>query len=69
MFEAKKKENRIIRPDKTVRTIRAGVTWRLQLTDQSAAPFLRWMYYPGNPLAMPRKAALTRKALDILCGK
>ena len=32
--------------------------WRLQFADKSAISFLRWMYYEGNPLAMPRKALL-----------
>ncbi len=69
MYEARKKEHLIIRRDKSTSFVKAGVTWRLQLADRSALPFLRWMYYPGNPMAMPRKAALASRAMSVFSNK
>jgi hypothetical protein len=30
--------------------------WRLQFGDKSAVKFLRWIYYEGHSLSLPRKA-------------
>lgn len=64
MYEARKKEHLIVRRDKSVSFVKAGVTWRLQLADRSAIPLLNWMYYAGHPLSMPRKAALASRAFS-----
>ena len=50
------------------RTIKAGVTWRLQFADGSAIRFLRWLYYPDHPLSMPRKALLAERAFGVRAG-
>lgn len=69
IIEARTKEHATIRSGNVIRNIKAGVSWRLQLADRSALPFLRWMYYPGNPMAMPRKAALASRAMSVFSNK
>lgn len=69
VLQVRSKENEVRRADGTIRTIREGITWRLQLADRSAVPFLKWMYYPRNPLAMPRKAALTARAISTFSNR
>ncbi|MEW6212348.1 MAG: hypothetical protein AB1631_28735 [Acidobacteriota bacterium] len=69
IIEARTKEHATIRSGNVIRTIKAGVSWRLQLADRSAIPLLQWMYYPGHPMAMPRKAALASRAASVFSNK
>lgn len=69
VFEVLSKGNLITGSSQIPREVKPGKTWRLQFSDRTALPFLNWMYYERNPLAMPRKANLVKQANALFAEK